>query len=202
MNILGIDDAGKGCLIGSMVLAGVVIPKEDYEELKKIGVKDSKKLSHKKRDKLNDILRNKYPYFIEIVSAEEIDAENIIRIEEKRSANIINNLSFDMAVLDCPSNSIDKYTNAVVNISGCRSLIVAEHKADVNHVAVSAASIIAKTERENLIKQLKKKYGDFGSGYTSDKKTIEFLYNNIGKACDCIFRKSWSTYQEAMKCLK
>jgi len=74
-------------------------------------------------------------------------------------------------------------------------VIQAEHKADVNYPIVAAASIIAKEIREREIAKLREKVGDFGSGYQSDPKTIEFIQKHW-KTHHQIFRKSWSTYKK------
>ena len=74
--------------------------------------------------------------------------------------------------------------------------LVLEHKADLNYPVVSAASILAKVTRDAEIEKLKKQIGiDFGSGYMSDPKTVEFLKENYEKYPE-IFRKSWFPYQE------
>ena len=73
--------------------------------------------------------------------------------------------------------------------------IIAKHKADDIFPIVSAASIIAKNKRDSLINELKEKYGDLGSGYPSDKKTIDFLRKWIKKnrKVPAFARKSWAT---------
>ena len=79
--------------------------------------------------------------------------------------------------------------------------IVAENKADKKYAIVSAASIIAKEIREMRIKELKRKYGDFGSGYPSDLRTIEFLrrYYKTNKCFPPIVRESWSTLKKILQ---
>jgi ribonuclease HII len=70
--------------------------------------------------------------------------------------------------------------------------IVSEHKADRNYPVVSAASIIAKVERDGEVAKLAEKYGDVGSGYPSDEKTIDFLELciELGDYPECV-RRSW-----------
>ena len=73
--------------------------------------------------------------------------------------------------------------------------IKCEHKADKNHVAVSAASILAKDAREKEVAKLKEKHGDIGSGYPSDPKTIDALKQWIkNKNIPFFVRKSWHTF--------
>ena len=177
MLIVGIDDAGRGPVIGPMVLAGVVINKETEEELKKLGVKDSKLLSPKKREELRkEIEKRAIAFEITITHPAEIDARggmglNLNQIEAIKSAEIINKLAKKTksneinTVIDCPSPNREAWKDYLMkHIENKELPISCEHKADQNHVACSAASIIAKTTRDAEINKLKKKIGkDFGS---------------------------------------
>ena len=76
--------------------------------------------------------------------------------------------------------------------------ISCEHKADRNHIAVSAASILAKEEREREMDILRGKYDGIGSGYSSDENTRKFLEKNLKKLeHKGIFRKTWKTWKKA-----
>ena len=105
-------------------------------------------------------------------------------------------------VIDCPSTSIVKWQDylksKIRNLSNLE--ISCEHKADKNHISVSAASIIAKSTREKEMLKLKEKYGhEIGSGYTSDPLTSKFLKQNVKKLNNTgIFRKTWSTWKNAL----
>ena len=120
-------------------------------------------------------------------------------------AEIINkiNKGFEKikVVVDCPSVNISKWRDYLkTNIGNLSNLeIICEHKADKNHPAVSAASILAKDTREKEIDILKEKYGkEIGSGYCSDPLTCKFLEENAEKHKeDGIFRKSWITWKKA-----
>ena len=208
---LGIDDAGRGPVIGPMVLAGCLIDEETEKEFKRIGVKDSKQLTEKKREYLAEIIREKAETFeIVIIHPEEIDSKNLEGVnlndvEGFASARIINQINKGFGeikvVIDCPSTNITNWTNFVKSkVQNMSNLdLVCEHKADINHVAVSAASILAKSTREKEMSKLKEKYGDgIGSGYSSDPLTARFLANNIRKYDGHgIFRKSWATWKTA-----
>jgi len=74
---------------------------------------------------------------------------------------------------------------------------VIEHKADLNYVESAAASILAKVTRESEIEKIKKKTGDFGSGYLTDPKTIEFFKEKAAKYPG-IFRKTWAPYKKML----
>ncbi|MFH1310824.1 MAG: ribonuclease HII [Nanoarchaeota archaeon] len=209
--ILGIDDAGRGPVIGPMVLAGCLINKEIEKEFRATGVRDSKQLTQKRREFLEKIIKEKAIAFsIQIMSPDEIDGKNkdginLNDVEAIMASNIINEINKGFqkikVVLDCPSpNRIrwrDTVRTKIKNLSNLE--IVCEHKADVNHVAVSAASILAKTERERQMDKLKEVYGkDIGSGYTSDPLTKKFLEKNVkSQNHQKIFRKSWKTWKKA-----
>lgn len=211
MLILGIDDAGRGPVIGPMVLAGCLIEEEKEKKLKRLGVKDSKQLTQKRREVLAEKIKEIAETF-EIVLAypTEIDGkkyngENLNALEAIKMAEIINkiNKGFNKikVIIDCPSVSIEKWKDFLkTKINNLSNLeIVCEHKADVNYVSVSAASILAKCIREIEMKKLKEMYGDeIGSGYCSDKKTYKFLEDYSQKyKKDGLFRQTWSTWRVA-----
>jgi len=210
--VLGIDDAGRGPLIGPMVLAGCLVTRKLEKEFKKLGVKDSKMLIPQRREFLAEEIRKKaLAFHLTLTHPCEIDARtgaglNLNKIEAIRAAEIINKLTENIheqvrVIIDCPSTNRESWKNYVlkhINENKKGNLILAcEHKADRDYAACSAASILAKSERERQVRELKKKIGkDFGSGYTSDPRTIEFL-NKYGKEHkkDGIFRESWATFQ-------
>ena len=120
---LGIDDAGRGPVIGPMVLAGCLIDEKTGEEFKKIGVKDSKQLTDKRREFLAEIIREKAATFeIVVIHPEEIDGKNLEGVnlndvEAFASARIINkiNRGFERikVVIDCPSTNLTKWRDLV-----------------------------------------------------------------------------------------
>lgn len=206
---LGIDDAGRGPVIGPMVLAGALVNEEIEEELKKLGVKDSKKLTPHRRETLAQIIKEKALTFeITLTHPNEItdknkNGVNLNTIEAQKSAEIINRINKAqgkiIVYIDTPSPNIkawqavlEKYINNKSNLE-----IHCEHKADVNHISCSAASILAKTTRDSEIEKIKKKTGvDFGSGYPSDPLTCKFLKEYSEKhRKDGIFRETWSTWK-------
>lgn len=212
MLILGIDDAGRGPVIGPMVLAGCLVDEKTEKEFKRLGVKDSKQLTQKRREFLDRIIKEKAETFETVmVSANEIDSmikdgTNLNEIEAFLCGRIINkiNKGFDKikVVVDCPSTGIVKWQDMLkTKIDNLSNLeISCEHKADKNHIAVSAASILAKTVREKEVSKLKEIYGnDMGSGYASDPITTKFLRKNIKKLDNSgLFRKSWATWKNAV----
>lgn len=204
MLICGIDEAGRGPVIGPMVMCGVLIEKEDEARLSEIGVKDSKLLSPMQReDMVESIKKAAKDFSIVIVSPKEIDAAvesentNLNWLEADRQAEIIDELKPDVAYIDCPSTNEEDYADYLRGKLKHKDVkLVVEHKADFNYPVVSAASIIAKVTRDGEIEKLKRKFKvDFGSGYPADPFTKQFLeknYNNYD-----FFRKSWASWKNA-----
>tara|TARA_Y100000310_G_scaffold163491_1_gene163289 strand:+ start:3064 stop:3735 length:672 start_codon:yes stop_codon:yes gene_type:complete len=209
---LGIDDAGRGPVIGPMVLAGCIIDEKTETEFKKLGVRDSKQLSEKRREFLANIIKEKAETFeIVIVSPIQIEVANkkgikLNEVEAFACARIINKVNKGYkklkVIIDCPSTSLVKWQDflktKIKNLSNLE--ISCEHKADKNHIAVSAASILAKSTREKEMFKLKEKYGhEMGSGYTSDPLTSVFLKKNVRKLNNNgVFRRTWSTWKNAI----
>ncbi len=212
MLILGIDDAGRGPVIGPMILAGCLLDDKFESELKRLGVKDSKQVTQKRREFLAEKIKEKAETFeVAIAYPSEIDGKNhdginLNTLEAIKAAEIINKIKKDTpgidkikVIVDCPSPNIEKWKSVlksyVEDISNLE--FVVEHKADFNHIACSAASIIAKSTREKEIKKIKKQIGkDFGSGYPSDPITKKFLedYSEEHEK-DGIFRQTWQTWK-------
>ena len=201
--ICGVEEAGRGPVIGPMVMCGVLIDEKDSSKLKAIGVKDSKLLTPMQREQLfNKIKEIVKEYEIVIIPASDIDDAlesehlNLNWLEAITSAKIINKLDPDKAILDCPSTNIKAYSDYVNKNLNVDVKIIAEHKADVKYPVVSAASILAKVTRDMEIKKIKDKIGiNLGSGYPSDETTQQFLKENWSKYPD-IFRKTWSSYKK------
>lgn len=206
MHICGIDEAGRGCIIGPLVICGAMIDENEQPKLKEMGVKDSKLLSEHKREQLAAILPKHVRYQIIIVPPSEIDeyvlsetGENLNWLEAQKSVELINMLNPEKVILDSPSPNLKAYKSYVAERLLHKAIdIVVEHKADLNHPIVAAASILAKSMREEEIRKLKEEVGDFGSGYLTDPKTKIFLEKNWEK-WPGIFRKSWAPYQALIK---
>ena len=202
MIVAGVEEAGRGPVIGPMVMVIAAVEKEDEFKLKAMGVKDSKLLTPQQRERLYHELKNMCTYEAVKVAPEKIDEAvlseetNLNWLEADIAAELINKLRPERVILDCPSTNLEAFKEYVEKRLNYKPELVVEHKADVNHVIVGAASILAKVIRDNEIKKLKAKYKiDFGSGYSSDPTTIEFVKKNHDKYP--FFRKSWSTWQKA-----
>jgi|Deesub1362B_J571_1020462.scaffolds.fasta_scaffold02424_10 ribonuclease HII len=197
MKILGIDEAGRGPVLGSLIVAGVVCEEEEQATLMKIGVKDSKKLSPERREEIFEELVSSFTYRVVEFTPREIDSrhrrrETLNQMEARAMIDLINHFSPDVAYIDCIGPSTEKFASLLANAGIACSLVV-EHRADERYPIVSAASIIAKVIRDRKLEMLKQEYGDFGSGYPSDPRTVAFLEEHIGKGLPPFVRNSWRT---------
>jgi len=204
VKVLGIDEAGRGPVIGPMIIAGVMI--HDGKEAELGAVKDSKLLTHKKRELLSHQIVAHSEFKIIEIPPKEIDEAvgskdgmNLNWLEAHKQAEIINELNPDVAIIDCPSPNCKKYTEYLKKLLNNKEIkLIIEHKADVNYPVCSAASIIAKLKRDEEIEKLKKKYREIGPGYPANSITQKFIKENWEKHPE-IFRKSWSTFKNHEK---
>ncbi|MEM2248904.1 MAG: ribonuclease HII [Candidatus Bathyarchaeia archaeon] len=204
LRLCGIDDAGRGPVIGPLVIAGVLIDEERLPNLIRLGVRDSKTLSPRRREYLaGEILKIVEDYRVVKVPPSEIDRvvehgrrlNRLNRLEARIMASIIRDLKPDIAYVDASDILPERFRQHIAEELPFTVKIVSEHKADRTYPIVSAASIVAKVERDREIESLKQIYGDFGSGYAADPKTISFLKRWIeehGSYPDFV-RKSWKT---------
>ena len=199
MDILGIDEAGRGSVLGPMVIAGVVVPEKMDKILVRMGVKDSKRLTANRRTILSRKLKKMFEYEIVVISAREIDdlrasGVNLNEIEKNAMESIILKLKPEKAIVDAADVKAERFQQNLCNDTGID--VIAEHKADDKFVEVSAASIIAKAERDKYIDEINKEYiksGGIGSGYPSDPTTKKFLSNYTYDEMPDFVRKSWAT---------
>ena len=208
MLIAGVDDAGRGSVIGPLTIAGVLMKQEDLPKLKELGVKDSKLLSPNRRETLAvEIKRIAQKYSVIKLSPKEIDKvvetgkklHRLNRLEAQTMAKVIEMLKPDKAYVDASDVLEERFKQHILENLTFKVEIVSEHKADRTYPIVSAASIIAKVERDKEIAELAKKHGDFGCGYPTDPKTISFLQQcleKLGEYPDFV-RKSWKPAKKA-----
>lgn len=192
----GIDEAGRGPVIGPMIIAMVCA---DDRRLERLGVRDSKTLSPATRERLYDkIMEASEKVAIESVSPAEINAAmkttTLNEIEYQHYLKLIVKTTGNV-YLDCFDVLTGRAEERFLVETGRK--VKCEHKADQKYPAVSAASIIAKVTRDREIEKLKEKYGETGSGYPSDPLTISFLRKALAEKVDIsdIVRTAWSTYR-------
>lgn len=205
--ILGIDEAGKGPVIGPLIIAGCLIDEKDEYKLREIGARDSKELTPRQRERMFEKIKNLcLDHFIVEITPKQLNAEmgilNLNQIELARVAKIVNHFSDKKpkVIIDSFEANTEKFAQKLRTLLNDKSLeIVSENRADKNYVTVSAASIIAKVTRDGKIKELHKKYGDFGSGYPADPRTIDFLNKLDEKEFPEIVRLKWSTAERILE---
>jgi ribonuclease HII len=199
MKTLGLDEAGRGCVLGPLVVGGFLWEQEDDQPLREAGADDSKKLSAKKREKVRGNLISMGNHYIREITPESIDAENINTLEEEAFASIIVESKPDHVIIDAPCHpagipNFQKRLSLRLVQAGCAiPTFTIQPKADATFAACGSASIFAKVHRDAHIKTL----GEVGSGYPSDPKTRNWLLGFIQRDepfPDCV-RKRWGTIE-------
>lgn len=174
----GVDEAGRGSVMGPLVVGAVYV--EDDVELRQIGVKDSKKLTPKVRERMYDeIVASAKDYAVVIASAADVDERrkvmslNEVELEMFREA--VSKIPVKRVYADCPDvNEMGFSSSLSVKLGGTD--VIGRHKADDTYPVVSAASIIAKVTRDRMIAEISEEFGvDIGSGYPSDEQTMDFI---------------------------
>lgn len=209
-HFLGIDEAGRGAVIGPLVMCGVLISEENCEKLKKLGVKDSKELTPEKREKLfEDIKELAQDYLIVQISAKQLDEQmkrkNLNEIEIEKMSQIIESfwLKKPKIYIDAIECNTEKFRKKLLTKIQNKELeLICENKADSKYVVVGAASIMAKVIRDNEIKKLHETHGNFGSGYPSDEGTIKFLEGLGEKVIKEVARLEWETTKRLLSSKK
>jgi len=174
-------------------------------KLRDIGVRDSKTLSPSRREKL-------YPEILKVaqkvhwagISPLEID-HVVLRGKRLRKLNYLEAVYFAKVIdaLGAQSVTVDasdvipqRFRDDILAHLGTSCEVRARHKADRDFPVVSAASIVAKVERDRAVAKLRGEHGDFGSGYPSDPVTREFFMERMrrGEPLPSYVRKSWRTW--------
>ena len=189
-------------------MVALAVKEEDQKKLQWLGVKDSKLLSKQVREELFERIREiVHDFRIEVIEPDAIDLSltqentNLNWLEAETSARLVSELQPDKIIVDCPSVNIPSYKQYFSSklsqgvLSNAELLV--EHKADLNHIVVAAASVVAKVIRDRMVERQKVEIGiDFGSGYTSDPKTQQFLEQYHDKYPE-LFRRKWQSFKNA-----
>ena len=203
MQICGVDDAGRGSILGPLVIAGISLNKTNTHKLSLLGVKDSKQLTPKLRKELyKKIIALVDDYYVAKISPKSIDASvrkhNLNHLEARHMAKIILKLNADTSYVDSCDVDPKRFGKEIAKLSNNKK-IRSYHHADSRFIVVSAASIIAKVTRDRIIENLRKNH-DLGSGYPSDSKTITFVknYYTSNHSLPTFVRKSWKPTQKIL----
>lgn len=173
----GVDEAGRGPFIGPLVVAAVAAA--DPQLLLRLGVRDSKRLSRSRRRELNEKIHSVADVAIRIISVEELNVrlpkENLNRVTLAAFRDVLNSLRPQRAVVDICGRDGDAWALSVREGLSFECTVHSEARADAIFPQVSAASIVAKEERERCLAEIHHAYGYCGSGYPSDSRSIEFV---------------------------
>lgn len=203
MLLLGADEAGKGPVVGSMFVAGLVIEEDRLFDLAGFGVKDSKQLSPARREilarKISAIAADQY--ILEIKPQVIDELRTVMTMNEimvRSFSQVLARLPADRAILDAADVDARRFADRVKAASKTDMEVIAEHKADQRHQVVSAASILAKVSRDASMRDLEEKMNCIiGSGYPHDQITLNFLMEWVKENRDLptCARHSWATAQ-------
>jgi ribonuclease HII len=194
--ICGIDEAGRGAVLGPLVVAGVCFYSSQIAQLRPLGIRDSKLLTPAKREALYEtLLKLCSAKGVVVLTAREIDArvanqKTLNTLEVDAFKTLLSELSPQEAYIDSVFRAPEKLKTLLEK--HCKARLIVEHKADVKYAVVGAASIIAKVVRDRAIRELEALHGlELGSGYPSDPTTVGFLM-----ACQCkgydFIRTTWA----------
>lgn len=197
MRVLGIDEAGRGCVLGDLVVCGFLTADESL--LREAGADDSKALTHERRLEVQAALKPLGTPDVRRVTARSIDAGNLNRLEEEVIVDLVRRWRPDRVVIDALGhpNTLPALRERLAAAVGpeLSPEWVIEPKADANHPVVGAASIFAKTERDAALDALRDEFGDLGSGYPSDPQTRAWLlaWSRSGRPWPHFVRTRWQT---------
>jgi len=201
--LVGIDEARRSEIIGSMWIAGVAISENEIQKLASRGLKDSKQLTYNEIGELYKKIAENGILTWQKISPTMIDAENINNLLSQAIAKILNELCVHKPVsvtVDNCEHSVDAFFDRLSKYYSKASWKVkdfswtVEHKADENHLVVAAASIVAKWKSIQEIEELKNKYGDFGGGgccINGDAKFKEWLQQFTFETLPKCVRRKW-----------
>jgi len=202
--ICGVDEAGRGPVIGPMVVAAVMV--EDDAVLREAGVKDSKLLTPSSRAEIARRVQEISTVDMVIMSHDEIDlsrrTRSLNQIEAVAFASLLDRLRPSRAYLDACHVDADSFRRMVEGLMSRRTDIVCRHKADRLFPVVSAASVVAKVRRDAMMREIEEKMGEaVGSGYPSDPVTKAFLERWVAENGDLppYTRRSWANAQRLMR---
>jgi ribonuclease HII len=202
----GVDEAGKGAVLGPMVVAAVGCT--DPGDLLPLGLRDSKQLTPSRRELLYDEIVPRFPSTVLVIGPGEIDEHRrrmtLNMLLADAHAQVIARLRPAVAYVDACDVVAPRHGRQVSGRLGFRCRVVARHHADEVYPVVMAASIVAKVTRDRAVAGLADRYGPLGSGYPSDEETVAFLIREMqatGRPPLCA-RWSWETVRSARERLE
>lgn len=197
----GVDEAGKGPVLGSMFAAAVRAPADSLPD----GIDDSKRLSDDRREALAERLRDDDRVDVGVAEIEpaRIDDGNMNDLTVTAHAEAVSSVvrPGDVGLCDAGEVDAERFARRVADAVDAEFDLDARHGADGTDEFVGAASVVAKSARESHVAELASKYGEVGSGYPGDPTTIDFLkayVESTGELPACA-RASWSTCEDVVR---
>jgi ribonuclease HII len=198
--ILGLDEAGRGSVIGPLIVGGFVARRSVLPELSRLGVRDSKLLSPARRVELYGALSALGSCYSVALSPRLIDRHvrhhGLNELEARAFADLLQETAPNEAFVDACDVDEGRFGRTVRRLSGTTVKVHSQHEADRFVPVVSAASIVAKVRRDQAVARIQRTVGmDFGSGYPSDERTVAFVERCLrGTPGSPVWlRESWAT---------
>lgn len=202
VRVLGIDEAGRGCVLGALVV-GAFVSEASPEALRAAGANDSKRLSAKRRDTARGRLAALGTEGVRLIPATAIDSGNLNALEEDAIVSLVVEHRPDLVILDAlgPVASLGRIVDRLAarwRPAGLDPRVTIAPKADATHPVCGAASIVAKTTRDALLAALDATHGPLGSGYPSDPVTRAWLaaWATSGRPWPDFVRTRWGTVRD------
>jgi ribonuclease HII len=204
--ILGLDEAGRGSVVGPLVVGGFLVDSADVERLVGAGVADSKALAPETRDRVHVSLPSIGECDSIVLPPREID-EYVARgglneLEARAFGTLVARFAPDEVRADACDPDARRFARSIRRWAGpTAARIIARHHLDRDDPVVGAASIVAKVRRDRALDRLRQQLGaGLGSGYPSDERTIAFLRARLASevGIPAYVRASWATMQRVM----
>jgi len=198
--VLGLDEAGRGSLIGPLVVGGFLVPEERLSELPALGVRDSKLLSAARREEIYRSLSSVGRAFRIAADPAEVDRSvrhrGLNRLELRLFSRLVARARPRTVFADACDPVASRFAAQLGALAGEDVEVRASHHADRDIPVVGAASIVAKVERDRAIARLARRLdAPIGSGYPSDRRTVEYVRQLLasGTPAPPWLRQSWRT---------
>jgi ribonuclease HII len=203
--VAGVDEAGRGALLGPLVVAGICLRQEALAELSLAGVRDSKRLRPGARARLFELLRRSCERIeVEVAEPALIDQyvagprgpRRLNDLEASLMAKLIGRLGAEVVYVDCPDVKPRRFGSRLRALLEAPPRLIVRHHADRDFLPVAAASIVAKVLRDREVAALGEAHGELGSGYPSDPRTARFLRGWLARqrAPPAFARLSWRSW--------
>ena len=198
--VLGIDEAGRGCVLGPLYVGGFLCPVSRLPELPDLGVRDSKLLAPARREAVYRLLTGVGRRLSVRLEPATIDRAvrrgKLNELEARAFAELVRRSRPDRIALDACDVDAARFGRRVAKLAAFAGEDDSRHRADRDLPVVGAASIVAKVRRDAALARLARAHGEaIGSGYPSDPRTVAYLERTLRRAgpAPAWVRASWAT---------